>query len=186
MATIYRMPESFRAGTTLSYTRTLPEYPANDGWTLKLLLSGRAPHSLDAAASGADHVVTIPATGAGLSTDDIVPDWYQWTELATKAGVGTFEVDSGRVTVLPNPAAAGDQRSWEEKALELLKTAHAAYLTSPSSPWVSSYQIGTRSVSFNRPKDMGDYIATLEGIVWRQRNPGRLGRTVAVQFGGNA
>ena len=61
-ATLSALPDRFNAGTTVKYERTFADYPANDGWTMALHLSGGAYFSTAATASGAAFKVTIAAS----------------------------------------------------------------------------------------------------------------------------
>jgi len=55
---------SIRAGDSLTWSRSLPEYSAADGWTLKyriLWTTGSSPASSSAAGVGTQHTVTLAA-----------------------------------------------------------------------------------------------------------------------------
>ena len=104
MQTLTEFPESFAAGTTVKYTRSLSDYPANDGWTLAVHLRGRTVEgsaNATVAASGADYVVTFPAT----VTASLPAGGYTWIERVTKAGE-VNDPATGTVDVTPNVAAA--------------------------------------------------------------------------------
>ncbi len=120
MQTLTRFPESFAAGTTVKYTRSLSDYPANDGWTMTVHLRGDDnTANATVTPSGADYVVEfMSATTAGL-----VSGQYQWAEIVTKSGVGTVQADHGNVFVEPNFATAGPGglRTHEERVLAALR-----------------------------------------------------------------
>jgi hypothetical protein len=62
LATLSALPDRFNAGTTVKYSRTFADYPASDGWTLALHISGGAYFSIAATVSGTTFAVTIPAS----------------------------------------------------------------------------------------------------------------------------
>lgn len=121
------IPETFAAGTTLKYTRSSSDYPANDGWTLTVGLRG--PSVKDAAtvvASGADYVVTFPAA----DTATLDPGMYHWVEKYVHGTKGTFYV-TGDVQVTPDVfgATAGELQSVNEKTLAALIAKRDSRLT---------------------------------------------------------
>lgn len=135
------IPDTIVAGTTTTYTLSVPDYPATDGWTLSLILSGPAPNKLTttAAASGADYAVTITAAAATALT----PGLYAYAHRVTKAGV-VHQVSDGRITVAPDiaNAAAGSLACWEELALVQVRAAILQHLTENK----SRFQIAGRAV----------------------------------------
>jgi hypothetical protein len=114
MATFTELPDSFAAGTTVKYVRSLSDYPASGGWQLRLTLAGAATLTVTGAASGADHAMAITAQQSAALPAGI----YQWAEDALKSGE-VYRVAGGTVTVEPNLAAAqpGDLQSQDEKLL---------------------------------------------------------------------
>ena len=66
-------PSTLRAGDTWTWRKSLADYPATEGWSLRYVLAN-ADHrkEFDSAADGADHLVTVAAT----STDDTIPGRY--------------------------------------------------------------------------------------------------------------
>ena len=60
------VPSSVRAGDTVTWRRSLADYPASDGWTLSyVLLSPAAQITIAATADGSAHLVSVaPATSA--------------------------------------------------------------------------------------------------------------------------
>jgi hypothetical protein len=171
------LPASFRAGTTVEYTRTLADYPAGDGWTLTLHLAGVSVTSVEATADGNSFVVTIPATktaalGAGL---------YRWIERVDLDG-DVYDVDSGRVKIEPDlaTAAAGDEQGWLERAVLALR----AHLEGRLEAGMESYAIAGRQVAKIPIKEAADLLAIFESRLARLENPDRLGRSVLIRFSG--
>ena len=126
MQTLTEMPESFAAGTTVEYTRSLADFPANDGWTLKVYLRGDGTANATVTPSGADYLVEFPAA----TTAPLAAGPYEWFEEATKSGK-VKSAGSGSVIVTPNIAAAGagDLLSDAEKTLAALRAKRDGRLT---------------------------------------------------------
>lgn len=166
-------PLSIRAGDSLSWSRSLPEFSAADGWTLKYRLlwpSGSSPASFSAVGAGTQHTVTLTAATtavwpAGRAT------LFGFVE-RTVDGPATERVSLGTQSVLiaENLAAASafDGRSANAKALDDLKAALATYCTAGHGP-VAEYQIGDRRMKFRSTAEITDLIAHYEREVARER-----------------
>lgn len=114
------MPASFVAGTTVTYTRTLPDYPPAS-WDLKVTLAGASQVVVTAAASGTDFVVTFePSNTVGFT-----PGAYEFEERVIQkvadaghekkeATVGKGPVSLERNLITATGAAA---QSFDEKML---------------------------------------------------------------------
>lgn len=113
-------PFSIRAGDTLTWSRSLADYPAS-GWTLSyVLINSSAKISITAGSDGNNHLVSVaPATSANYSAG-----WYDWTAQVTD-GTDVYTVDYGRMEVLPQFSAAStlDNRTHARKMLEAIEAA---------------------------------------------------------------
>lgn len=125
MTTPTREPTTVYAGDTITWTKTVDDYPASEGWTLSYTF--RSPNgvelSVDATASGDDYSVSVPTEqSAKLS-----PGLVKWTAFITDAGdTQRFTVGSGIMTVVANPEsteASPDPRSFARQALEAVEAA---------------------------------------------------------------
>ncbi len=170
------LPESFASGTTVRYRRRLSDYPASDGWTLKLHLAGASVLSVEASADGDDFLVAIPAT-ASLSAG-----LYKWVERVSNVEGDVFEVASGVVTILPNLAEAtdGSEQEWLERAIAALKS----HIEGRLPAGMESYQIAGRVVAKMPVKEAVDLLTTLESRMARLGNPDFVTRPVLVSFTG--
>lgn len=156
------MQQELIAGDTLNFLTVVPDYLASDGWVLKFRLVPRTVGGtaipITATAEGADHRVTVPAaTTAGWGADS-----YGWTSWAEKAAE-VYSVQSGQITMRPNPrtAAAGtDLRSTARKALDDAKAALATFVA--SNGMTSSYRIGDRERAFRSTAEIVKLITYLE------------------------
>lgn len=175
-------PLAVVAGDTVRWTRTLPDYPAGDGWVLSYtLLNASAKISIASTASGDDHAVNVAAT----TTDDWAAGDYTWRATVARAG-DVFTVATGVMAVLPSFAVATlDTRTFAAKALAAVE----AYLADSNNLGAASYQIAGRQLSrYSLP----DLLATrdrLKAEVQREEQARRVaaglpdGRRVYVRFG---
>jgi len=116
-------PEKVVAGDTITWQKSLADYPATT-YTLTYYLvfessSAATPVTITAAASGANHLVTVDAADSA--------DWsagqYVWSAFASKTGERHL-VGKGRLVVDPDPAAltAGtDSRSFSKYMLDAIE-----------------------------------------------------------------
>jgi hypothetical protein len=111
------LPAQFAAGETVSYRRTNPDFPADDGWTLTVGLRGASVANATVTEDGADYLVLLEAA----TTATLAAGQYKAVEVYTHAteGVKPFSVD---VVVTPNiyAAGAGDLVSEAASKLALL------------------------------------------------------------------
>lgn len=136
-------PQEFTAGDKIQWKRDLTDYPANAGWVLTYVaINAAAKISITAAASGADHLVTIAATdsaayGAGN---------YKWQAYVTN-GTDRRNIESGTFKVLPNYAAGSttvlDTRSHAKKVLDAIEAVLEGKATSDQ----QQYTIEGRSLT---------------------------------------
>lgn len=177
VSTLSALPAAFLAGTTVKYTRSLADYPATGGWTLKLALAGPAAFSKDAAASGADHAVELTATDTVLA-----PGVYQWSEQVRNGAGVIYEVASGTVVIRANPGSAtgASQQSWAEKTLAVVEAAIAGTLAGG----LQSYQIHGRAVNRIPLEDLLKLRNTLRAQVAREQYGAEPMSSVRIRFSG--
>jgi hypothetical protein len=137
---VYCIPSELHAGDTLTWRRSLVEYPASAGWQLAYTLVGSAAVvTFVAAAEGDDHVVNVPATtSAGYAPGD-----YTAQEFVTRAGE-RFTVAQYRIRILADMASATapvDTRSHAQKVLDSIN----AWLESKA-PVAGEVQLGDRRI----------------------------------------
>lgn len=115
-------PAQFRAGDTLTFSRSLPDYPASAGWVIDYSFRSQTATAIDftTTPSGNDHLANVVAT----ATAGWLPGIYTGVGAVTD---GTFikTIWSGQLVVLPNLSAAQpgtDFRSSNRKILDFLNT----------------------------------------------------------------
>jgi len=178
-------PAVVTAGDTLTWSKSLADYPANAGWVLAYrLINAAGKIDITASAAGADHLVTVPAaTSAGYNAGT-----YAWQAYVTKAAE-RYTVGTGSIVIKPNLAAQTggfEARGTWQKALDDLRAALAAWLT--SSGQVAEYEIAGRRMKFASAADIRQRIAIAERELARESQAelaaaGKaLGRQVYVRF----
>ena len=146
------VPDSFISGDTVTWKISLSDYPASDSWVLKYrLINANSKLDLTAAASGADHLVTLTAA----ATAAYPAGGYIWQGYVEKAAE-RYTVGSGSVEIRPNLAARTsgyDSRSSAKKALDAMNTALEVY---GQKAYVQSYEVAGRTMSF---KNNAEFLA---------------------------
>lgn len=132
-------------GDTLDFQTTVVDYPATDGWTLYFRLVPRvsgSPILLTAAAAtdpATDYRVQVdPATTAAWAAGEYT--WNSYVKIGTSA---RYSVESGQVTLLPDPAvttAPFDNRTHARIVLDAIE----AVLENRATKDQQEYQIGDR------------------------------------------
>ena len=115
-------PARARAGDTITWLKTLADYPASAGWTLYYrLINAGNKIDITAVASGGNHLVSVlPATTADWAAGDY--DLISWVS----NGTDRKTLDPARITVQPNLAAASggyDSRTHAKKMLDNIDAA---------------------------------------------------------------
>jgi hypothetical protein len=164
-------PSSFRAGDLLSWTKSLSDYPADQGWTLAYtLINAASKITINASASGADFLVSVAATLTAAYTAGA----YQWMARVTKA-TEIYTVGQGTIEILPNLAAATtyDFRSHAKTMLEAIE---AAFEGKASSTQLEMEINGRRIKSFS-PSEMIQWRSFYKAEVAKEAQAETLART---------
>lgn len=113
-------PDILVAGDTATWRRTLPQYPATDGWLISYALVQQQTGLqilITGTADGADHLVNVPAavTKAWSAAD------YAGAGYCTRAATGDrFTIWRGTITIAPDLAGQtpGDPRTQARRVLD--------------------------------------------------------------------
>lgn len=168
------------AGDTLSFTTSVPDYTAADGWTLVyrlILRSGIGTIELSSTADSDDpDLHRIQA--AAVTTAAWTPGTYSWSSWVEQ-GAERHSLSTGTVVIKADPATATgdlDLRSDARKALDDARTAFYAMATNPG---VKRYSIGGRMMEFRDQADLVGYITRLEQQVAAEERAERLAKGYA-------
>ncbi len=143
------VPTIWNAGDTLKWDVSIPDYPADDGWTLTYEVKSKTSSisTITASADGEAYTVTVgAATSSGYS-----PGEYQYAAYVTKSGE-RFTVDTGRIKILKDFEDAGnyDGRDHAEVVLDAIE----AVLETRATKDQESYSIAGRSLSRTPIEDL--------------------------------
>jgi hypothetical protein len=115
-------PAEVRAGDTVTWLKTLADYPASTWALYYRLINATAKIDITATASGDSHLVSVVPT----TSDDWTAGDYAYIAWVT-SGTDRVTVAQGKITVLPNLAAvtaAGyDLRTQAKKMLDAIDAA---------------------------------------------------------------
>lgn len=146
------IPAKIVAGDSLSWKKSLSDYPAST-WTLTYrLLNNQKKIEIEADADGDDHLVEIPID---TSDDYTVGDYRYFAHVSD--GTERYKVDEGLVEVVPDyeNLESLDVRTHAGKVLEALE----AVIEGKASADQLTYSIAGRSISRYSPDEI---------IQWRE------------------
>lgn len=129
-------PTSLNAGDTAKWLKSLPDYPAGDGWALSYtLVNADQRLTFSASAQGDDFLVQV----AAATTTTWPAGDYDWRATVSRSGE-VFTVGSGRMTIAPAFGAAIDARSHARRTLEAIEATLEGRATSST----AEYEIAGR------------------------------------------
>ena len=162
------------AGDGLSFTTTVTDYPASEGWTLCYRLVPRftsptqAPIQLTAVTFEVDdyEIEVVPGTTATWAAGQ-----YGWASWVEKTGQ-RVTLESGELKVQPDPAqttAGTDYRSDAQVALADAQAALKAW-----KPTTKRYKINGREMEFNSVAEILQLISYWERQIAKELNASRM------------
>ena len=166
-------PAVVTAGDTLTWKRSLGDYPAGT-WTLKYrLINSAGKYDISASADGTDHLVSVTAaTSATYTAGDYT--WQAYVEKGTGPTLERATIGTGRITVKPNLAAQTggyDTRTTAKKTLDLLD---AAMVANGASAWTQEYEIAGRRMKFRNAAEFMAYRSKVVAEVAREEAAERM------------
>jgi len=119
-------PQDLYSGDSKSWSVTLSNYPASEGWALTYYFSqaGETPTPIPTTPVGDDYLVSLTPQLTGLMN----PGKWSWVSRVAK-GSELITVDRGSLKILPDPSKPYDSRSHAEKALEAITATLEGRLT---------------------------------------------------------
>lgn len=162
-------PSRVTAGDSISWLKSLGDYPATAGWALAYTLINSATKiTINASASGADHLVSVTAA----TSSAWAAGTYTWMATAT-LGAERYTVAQGAIVIAPNLAAATtfDTRTSAKKALEQINTLMETY---GAKAYMQGYEINGRRQQFQTPGDFLAFRSKLMAEVAREDNAARI------------
>lgn len=162
-------PTAIRVGDSVSWSRELPEYSADDGWALKyrLLYAIGTAVAIASTGAGTTHTVELTSaqTAAFVAGTATLAAWVENTATGARA-----TLEATPITVLPDltTAATLDGRSANQIALANARAALASYMAK-GQLHVAEYDVGGRKMKFRAAAEITDLIAYYEREVARER-----------------
>jgi hypothetical protein len=177
------VPVLFRAGQTVKFRRWFNDYPPADGWNYTIYFNGATNvFKSQAVPDPSGFVVTLSSTDLAVP-----PGIYRYLERVSNASSGeVYSVGEGVVEIEPDlaTAPAGATLSFAEQML----TAIEAEIASRIQADVENYSVqasslgGGRSVTKIAMAELQKLRGHYASMVWRQKNPGKIGAPVYVDF----
>lgn len=166
-------PQTIRAGDFITWLKTLSDYPADAGWALAYtLINGSTKITINAAASGADHLVSVAAgTSAAYAAGS-----YIWMARVTKAAE-IYTVDTGSLTIQPNLAALTtfDGRSHAKVMVEAIEAA----IQGRASSVQLRMAINNRSIEYLSPTELIKWLSFYRAEVAKEAQAETIRKTGA-------
>lgn len=147
MATIPSIePYEIRAGDTVKWTKSYSDYSSQE-WTLTYTIYNATSRMTVTATSEDDGSFSVTVSA------DTTANWpagsYKWIARVSN-GSETYTIESGNLTILPNPTSATDERSHVKKVLDALEAA----IEGRASRTDLSYQIGDKQIMHMSPEEL--------------------------------
>ncbi len=168
------LPQRHAAGTSLQLRRVFPTHPPADGWVYQLALRIQGYTMRDGTPDGDGYTLTL----TGEDTATWLPGLYRYSERLVKAGV-VHEVGAGSIAITENLGVAGDGRSHNQKAVEMLQ----AHIEGRLVDGIHNYSVGGRVVSKLSLPDAMAMLDKYKVKLLMERTGGNLG-AVLFTFGG--
>lgn len=138
------------AGDTWSWTASVQDYPAGDGWALTYVFTNADQRfTVVSTADGNDHALTMTAANSSA----IIPGRYGWTAFAKKSAQ-RFQVGTGTVQIRPNVEGNKpfDTRSDARIIYDGLMALWKSHSTGQA--LAASYTIAGRAMAFKTSADL--------------------------------
>jgi len=136
-------PGKIAAGDSLDWNRSLPDYPASDGWTLHYaLFNATAVYSITSAADGDNHAVSVDSA----TTATWASGRYDWTAYVTHTDGRKRSLFAGTIIITPDLTAGPyDGRSHARKMLDAIEAALEGRATADEMDLIKG-QFGERAI----------------------------------------
>lgn len=162
-------PTSIVAGDTLSWQRTLADYPATT-WTLKYrFINATTKIDITATASGTDHLVAVTSTTSAAYTAGTYT-WTAWVEKTDER----VTVGGGILVVQANIAALNtlDARTDAAKIVDQLMAAYKTY--TESNGLVAEYEVAGRRMKYRSAAEILTQLNFWESRVNTEKKAARI------------
>lgn len=179
----HRVPKLFRAGETLKFIRSFDDFQAADGWKYTIYFNGATKNlQKDATVGTSGFEITLTPDDLGVAAGI-----YRYIERvsrikdnateAYKVGQGVVEIEIDLATAAPGATTTFAERMLAAIENEIVARMGADVEEYHSAVAGSSWSV--KKIPMNELMRMrGNYAA----MVWRQKNPGKIGAPIYVDF----
>jgi len=186
------VPRHFAQGTTVKFTRSLPEFSPSGGWGYTLYLNGLA-QKLNKAATEQDPA-TFLIELTPTDTGGLAPGPYRYAERLVNDGSvdsslagETYDITGDELVIIVEPSAAssaaGAFQTFEEKTLAAIEAVIANRVSGAIVPGdIEAYHIAGRAVTKIPLRELLALRGMYSAVVWRQQHPGKLSKPWKVDF----
>jgi len=175
------IPSSLQVGDTWEWEDTLGDYDADLGWTLTYYFQLDADNAFSVAAAGVGtvHTTTVSSETSAAKT---AGRWLWTARVANDDSTAeVVTLDSGYVTLKPDPSVARDIRSWARRSYDEL----TSIIEGRAAREASSLAVQGRQVAYMSWPEIEQAHAFLKAQirVEEQGSNGGLGRDIRVRYG---
>jgi len=180
-------PTIFTAGDTVAWEISLADYPASTGWTLKYrLLSLAGKLDITSTANGDKHAVSISAvTSATYPPGDY--QFQKYVEQGSGAGLIRHTLVGGTITIAPDLSAAAvptDTRTFNKKMLDAIDAVLEGTASQAELQTETTIDGTTVRLQYAPREKLQEMRGVYGYKVYRENNPGKIGPSVNISFGG--
>jgi len=167
------VPNEIRIGTTTEWSFSHPDY-SPDTWNLTynfIADDGSKKVSIPGTADNGGWTIKIDPT----TSREFTPGPWSYVALVTD-GADVYQVDSGTVTILPDPTAS-DVSAFQSHVKKVLDALEAA-LEGRASRTDLEYQIGNRKIKHMSPAQLYRLWKVYKMMYERERKAANLGEQI--------
>jgi hypothetical protein len=172
-------PSEVAIGDTIKFDITVPDYPPADGWTLTYAFRGPSDWETeegDVVGVDSHFEVRIPKERTTRSPV-LTPGPYQFYATVTD-GTERYVVRQGTIVLTPDPTAAVNAQTHNQRTLAVIEAAIEGRLTAD----LEAYQISGRAVTKIPAKELVRLRGVYAYLVEVEKNPGAAPAQHRVRF----
>lgn len=174
-------PAEFTAGDSVEWDRSFSNYTPVDGWSLAYKLTGAHVSVLSISATANDAGTGFEVRVTPETTVSYTSGAYSLVGLVTHSDGRRFEVYRGPCVVLPDPATADPELSFNERMLAAVEAKIADRIAADISGYTLEQQAVQREELATLHRQRNSYADAV-----RQERGGGFFRNVKVSFGAPA
>ena len=145
-------PTEMTAGFNYSWTETINDYPADQGWKLKyLFLKSDSKFTITSQADGSKHLINITAA----VSKDYKSGFYQVTKYMENSDASIkYKFSTLNITIKPDPVSASEQGEETRSFARQMLNAIEALEQNRATKLQQSFTIAGRSIVYLTPDEL--------------------------------